>query len=139
MTEARGSILVAVFPERERAEAALDELRRAGFPEDQLGLATGPSRAEEPETSRAPTDLEQAGEGAGIGLLAGACLTGMASGTLAGALPGALIGGLLGLFVGMGIPEAEAGHYERAFRAGRTLLTVRGDGRWDEAVAILER
>ncbi len=139
MTEARSATLVGIFQERDQAERALDELRRAGFREDQLGLATGPSGAEQPDEGRAPTDLAHAGDGAGIGLLAGACLTGMASGTLAGALPGAVIGGLLGLFVGMGIPKEEAGHYERAFQAGRTLLTVRPEGREEEALAVLER
>ena len=36
----------------------------------------------------------------------------------------------------MNIPEEEARHYELV-HSGRTLVTVRADGRYDEAVAVL--
>ncbi len=56
-----------------------------------------------------------------------------------GATAGAAGGGVLGALIGMNIPEEEARHYEREFHSGRTLVTVRADGRYDEAADILRR
>jgi hypothetical protein len=39
--------------------------------------------------------------------------------------------------VGLGIPKEEAEHYDREFRAGRTIITVQADGRAEEVRAIL--
>ena len=58
---------------------------------------------------------------------------------LANAAGGAAIGGLLGALTGAGIPEEEARYYQGEFEAGRTLVTVTADGRYDEAVVILRR
>jgi hypothetical protein len=41
--------------------------------------------------------------------------------------------------VGLGIPEEEASQYESELRAGRFLVTVHANGRYEEAVAILRR
>jgi len=46
---------------------------------------------------------------------------------------------LVGALVGLGIPEDEAEFYEGEFKTGRTLVTVRHDGRFDEARTILAR
>jgi hypothetical protein len=37
----------------------------------------------------------------------------------------------------MGVPEEHARYYEAEVRSGRTLATVRADGRYDEAQRIL--
>jgi hypothetical protein len=79
----------------------------------------------------------------GIGpVIAGGALAtafGVAGGTaVAGAGIGAATGGLVGALVGMGFPEEEAQHFERGFRSGQTLVTVRtGAGRAGEAADIL--
>jgi uncharacterized protein (TIGR02271 family) len=39
----------------------------------------------------------------------------------------------------MGIPEDEAEYYEGEFKSGRTIVTVKADGRYDEASNILRR
>jgi uncharacterized protein (TIGR02271 family) len=39
----------------------------------------------------------------------------------------------------MGIPEEEAHWYEQEVKGGRTLVTVKADGRYDEAQALLRR
>jgi uncharacterized protein (TIGR02271 family) len=64
---------------------------------------------------------------------------GLLASVLASAAGGAAVGGILGALVGLGIPEEEAKYYEGEFRAGRTLVTVKADGRYDEARAILSR
>jgi len=88
--------------------------------------------------------------GLGLGALAGlGVLSGfipvigpaIAGGTLgvifSNAAAGAGLGGLIGALVGAGIPEEEATYYEGEFKAGRTIVTVKADGRSDEAMSIL--
>ena len=58
---------------------------------------------------------------------------------LAGAAIGATAGGVIGAFVSMGLPEHDARHYAREFEAGRTIVTVKTDGRQQEAFDILRR
>src|SRR5262249_3415934 len=71
----------------------------------------------------------------GIGpVLAGGGLAGFL-----GAFTGVASGGLVGAVVGLDIPKGEAHHYGGAFRSGRPLVTVRSDGRYEEAVLILMR
>jgi hypothetical protein len=57
--------------------------------------------------------------------------------TLGGAAAGAAAGGLLGALAEMGVPEEEARYYHGEYEAGRILVTVRADGRYDEAWDIL--
>lgn len=56
---------------------------------------------------------------------------------LASAAAGAATGGILGSLIGLGIPEDEARYYEGEFQGGRTLVTVRTDGRAEEAMNII--
>jgi hypothetical protein len=59
--------------------------------------------------------------------------------TVGGAAVGGVVGGLAGVLIGHGIPEHEAHHYQNELAAGRTIVTVKVDGRHDDAVAILRR
>jgi hypothetical protein len=147
---------VGVFADRTHAEYAVAELRHSGFTPDQIGFVIpgGSSKVEVP-----PLDPgTKAGEGAATGAAAGVALGGLLGAALAtvvipgvgpviasglliavlgGAAAGAAGGGILGALIGLNIPEEEARRYEREFHSGRTLVTVRADGRYDEAVAIL--
>ena len=64
---------------------------------------------------------------------------GLLVGAVEAALAGATGGGILGALIGMKIPEEVARHHHGAFHSGRTLVTVRAEGRYDEALAILQR
>ncbi len=158
MNAADRNTAVGVFADRTRAEHAVDALRSGGFEADQIGLVIpdAPDKIEVP-----PLDPgTKAGEGAAAGAVAGVALGGLlgaalsnlvlpgvgpilVGGLLAAALGGAALGGagggLLGALIGMKIPEEEARHYEREFHSGRSLVTVRADSRYEEAVAILRR
>src|SRR5205807_9335680 len=69
----------------------------------------------------------------------GPALVGGLLAALLGSSVGAAAGGLLGVLIGLGIPEEEARYYDREFQAGRTIVTVRADDRYDEAAATLRR
>jgi hypothetical protein len=159
---AQQSTIVGVFDDRLQADRAVDELRRAEFRDDQIGVAmrydTGSATAETVDTTAA--DETAAGTGAITGALTGLGLGALAGfGVLSGVIPvigpaiaggtlgvilsnaaaGAGVGGLVGALVGAGIPEDEAQYYQGEFESGRTIVTVRADGRADEAMAIFRR
>src|SRR5512135_1864053 len=156
-TEQRSTV-VGVFEDRRQADTAVQELRQAGFREDQIGVAGRRAEGELPEATAEPgTHWET---GAVTGALAGAGLGGLVGlGIVAGIIPalgpviaggalaailanaagGAALGGLVGALAGAGIPEEEARYYQGEFEAGRTIVTVKADGRYDEAASILRR
>jgi hypothetical protein len=149
---------VGVFQDLTHAEHAVEELRQAGFTADQIGFVAPDSTVgvEAPPADPGMKTGEVAAVGIGVGVTLGAVLGavlsniilpgigpvvvgGLLAATLGGAAVGAASGGVVGALVGMSVPEEEARHYEREFHSGRTLLTVRADDRYEEAVAILRR
>jgi hypothetical protein len=140
--------LIGVFADHRQAERFVEELKLAGFRDDQIGMMRrGPETADTPVGDNA---VAGALTGGTLGALTGAALTtglipgvgpvlvgGVLLGILSGATAGAAAGGILGALIGLGIPEEEARHYESEVRAGRTLVVVQPAGRFPEALAIL--
>src|SRR5512132_1450345 len=133
-TEQRATV-VGVFEDRRQADTAVQELRQAGFREDQTGVAGRRAEGELPEATTAEPGTHWE-TGAVTGALAGAGLGGLVGlGIMAGVIPvigpvigggtlaailanvagGAAIGGLVGALVGAGIPEEEARYYQGEF------------------------
>jgi len=158
MTAKQRSTVVGVFEDRRQADQAVAELRKAGFREDQIGVAMRRDEGmSDAESTTGDTYAEEGGIGgalaglglgalAGVGVLAGVIPVigpAIAGGTLgiilSNAAAGAGVAGLIGALVGYGIPEEEAKYYHSEFEAGRTIVTVNADGRVDEANAILRR
>lgn len=159
MTTNTRSIAVGVFADRRHAQAALRELKDAGFGEDKIGVI-----AQHTDESPAGAVMEEHGshvvDGAVTGVVAGAGVGalwalgivtlgipaigpviagGVFAAILASAVGGAVIAGITGALIGLGIPEEEAQYYEGEFKSGRTLLTVQDENRYDEAWRILHR
>ena len=144
--------LIATFADRRRAERFLEELRRAGFQNDEIGMVSPDALASEsPDTHVEDGAAAGALTGGMLGAFAGALATGLipglgpviAAGLLAGVLggsaAGAATGGLVGALIGLGVPEEEARRHEQAFQEGRTLVLVQSQARNGEALAILRR
>ncbi len=156
------STVVGVFKDRQQANQAVNDLLKAGFRQDQIGVAMRHAEAEGDKrtTTTADASDSHAGSGAITGALAGlglGALTGL--GVLAGVIPvvgpaiaagtlgvilsnaaaGAGIAGVAGALIGAGVPEHEANYYDKEFEAGRTIVTVKTDGQADQATAILRR
>jgi uncharacterized protein (TIGR02271 family) len=150
---------VALFDNHAEAQRAINQLKRVGFTEKEIGV-TARDTDSDGRAGRADKGGTHATEGAVAGVAAGAgvgALWGL--GILAGALPaigpaiaggtlavilssaaaGAATAGVAGALIGAGIPEDEAKYYESEFQAGRVLVTVRADGRIDEAQSILRQ
>ncbi|MEH2067052.1 MAG: histidine kinase [Nostoc sp.] len=160
---------IGVFSHRRDAEAALTELRDAGFPlsrvsviakdADDRGIAGVDNRnigagnkADDGAKAGAATGGVVGGLTGllvGLGTLAipgigpviagGAAATAIAT-TLAGGAIGAAAGGIVGGLVGLGIPEDRARVYSDRFQRGDYLLIVDGtEGEIRQAEAILKR
>lgn len=126
---------VGVFDKADQADAAIRDLRRLGVSDDQIHLVSGDL---EPHRRIDPASTTDAVQGAGVGMLVGASLGGLA-GLAPGAAAGAVAGGLIGAFIGLGVPEEEAAYYQDQFQAGRFIVAVNSDGRYDEAADVLRR
>ena len=160
MATSRRSTVVGMFDDPARAQMAVRELMDAGFTEDQVGVVTH-DRSQTIRAESAADRGSKVAEGAAAGAAAGAGAGALwALGIMAGVLNpigpvivgggwlasillsaagGAAAVGIVGALIGLGIPEEEARYYEGELKAGRTMVTVRADGRYDEAFGILRR
>jgi len=157
--QTEGGTVVGLFEDQPSAEQAIQQLKAAGFSEQQIGVAV---RDRDQQQSLTENTGTQAAEGATkgavgggvlggvIGLLAGVgalaipgigpiIAGGALASTLAGAGIGAAAGGLMGALVGMGIPEEDARHFEQGFQQGGVLVTVQAGARGEDARSVLEQ
>lgn len=137
------------YDDFDTASAVVEDLDRAGFPDNEMSLI---GRRDEADESNAG---EGAGIGAGVGgaagLLAGLGLiaipgigpvvaAGWLAATAAGAVAGAAAGGLIGVMTSAGVDERDAHFYAESVRRGGSVVSVRAaDDRAAEAEAIMDR
>ena len=150
MAMTQHTVAVGVFPEQAQARQAVDELRRAGYSEDEIGYLARASTTDtgSDKVARAANDTVEGGIiGGTAGALAALLIPGfgpaIAGGlllaTLGGAAIGAAAGGIIAAFTGMGVTEEDARYYQQELEAGRTIVTVKTTSGYDEALAILRR
>lgn len=144
-----------VFRSREDAEKAINELRKAGIPDQRIGLVAPGSDDRELERGLPVTDTEQPGMGRAMGAAvggamgaAGGATLGLAVATLAvpgigpviafgmvgaallgvvGATAGAAVGDTVEEELGEGIPHEDIYLYEDALLHGHSVLIVHTD------------
>ena len=157
MSTVHHTVAVGIFDKVRMAQQAVEELREAGFMEHEIGLIA--RKVEVTQIPAEPSQHEQrTAEGALGGILTGAglgglwaigievellpalgelVLGGLFSGLLAGAVVGGAAGGIIGALIAAGLPRNRAKELEEHVQAGRVIITVRTDDRYDEALAIL--
>ena len=149
---------VGVFDNHTDAQRAVNELRRSGFTESEIGVASrngesvsGATTTGDKGSNVAAGATAGVAGGAGVGALWGLGIAAgllpaigpvIAGGTLAAILASAATGaaaaGVAGALVGLGIPEDEAKHYDSEFQAGRTIITVKApSNKYAKAMSIL--
>ena len=156
-TPRKGSTVVGVFDNREDARDAIEALKDDGFDAGSISVLAPDSG----DTREIADDTgTHAASGAATGAVAGGILGGLggwlvgigalaipgvgpfiAAGAFATALGGAAVGAglgaIAGALMGMGVPEEHAKYYEGEAKAGKTLVTVQADGRYDDAQSIM--
>ena len=139
-----------VFQSRKDAERAVDELRKAGIPDNRIGLVTPGADGNELEAGLPVTDTERPGMGKAMGAAvggamgaAGGATLGLAAASLAvpgigpllafgmvgaallgvvGATAGAAVGDEVEEQLGEGVPHEDISLYEDALRHGRSVI-----------------
>ena len=154
------STRVGLFPTREAAERAIEDLKKAGYKSDQIGLLYKNAGGSTTKLDGAGVPDTKAPEGAALGAAAGAVGgAAVGAGILAGVIPvigpvlalgtlgtilvnaagGAAIAGIAGALIGWGVPEEDAKYYESQVSAGRFLVTVDAGDRSDDAYGVFTR
>ena len=149
-TNKQTPLVTGLFPDRDSAESAYQDLSARGYSHDDVNLVMSDDTRKRyfSGDDAVKTDLhtkaaEGAGIGAGIGGTLGAIAAAIAAvgtsialpglglviaGPLAAALVGAgaggAAGGLLGALIGWGIPEETVKHYEQGIKNGGILMGV---------------
>jgi len=148
MAMTQNTIAIGVFSDMNQARHAIDELKRAGFDDKEIGFL---SRVAETETGNdvegsAATGAISGGVLGGVLGAAAALLIpgfgpaiagGILAATVGGVALGATAGGILGTLTGIGFSENEASFYQRELEAGRTIVTVKSADGAAEATVIL--
>ncbi|MCO6431528.1 MAG: DUF3341 domain-containing protein [Deltaproteobacteria bacterium] len=154
-------VVLGIFQDRIDVEAAVKELKAAGFRQDDVSaLLPTPDTTKEFAHTQETKMPEGAATGAASGAIVGGTLGWLAGigsivipglgpfiaagpimGLLAGAGLGGAVGGVSGALIGLGIPEYVADRYEGRVKQGGILLSVHCDGDdWQrKAREILER
>jgi hypothetical protein len=148
-TDNRATV-IAMYPDHASAEGAVRRLQKEGVPMQDLSIVGKDFQTVEQPlgfvTSGSVTkDGARVGAWTGglFGLLLGAAflvlpgvgpvviagpLAAALLGGIEGALAGAAFGGLTGALVGLGVSKDKAIRYESQVKAGKFLVTLRGDG-----------
>lgn len=149
--------VVGLFDDMNQAKKAALDLEAAGVPHNDVSIVANNEggRYAAVNTDPAPTATghaigRDALVGAEIGGVAGLlmAITGLAipglgwiagagwlMATILGAGTGAIVGGLVGALTNVGVPEADAAHYNEGVRRGGTLLAVKAQDNMATRVA----
>jgi uncharacterized membrane protein len=145
---------IGVFPNRLKAEQAINDLKAAGIDDDEISCVYTDGDGDLKDSQTGEKIADGAAEGAGTGAIVGAIaglvvangilpgigtlfvagplatalgLTGAAATTVAGAATGAAAGGLIGALTELGIDKDDAALYETHVKSGEVLLVTRTD------------
>ncbi len=143
-------IAVGVFQDAEQARLAINELKNAGYSENEIGfLARAATTGTESDAlSSAETGAVEGGIVGGVLGAAAALLIpgfgpaiagGILLATIGAAGFGALAGSIIGALISIGVPEEEAHHYQHELKKGRTIVTVKASSGFEDVIAIMRR
>ena len=158
-----------VFQSRKDAENAINELRRAGIPDNRIGLVTPGAGDDELEAGLPVTDTERPGMGRAMGAAVGGAMGAAGGATLglamatfvipgvgpviafgmlgaalmgvAGATAGAAVGDTIEEELGEGVPHEDLFLYEDALRHGNSVVIAHAESedQADRAEEIFNR
>lgn len=143
--------IAGLFPTREAALQAVQDLQQAGFDSSTIGtLMPDTTQSGKTVYQHGNQSTETAVAGGIVGGTTGAVLAAIGavfipgvgpfiSGGILASLLGGAAGWLVGGLAGLGIPKEEAEYYESRVHQGSSLVTVDADGREEEARELLLR
>ena len=153
MAMTQNPVAVGVFQTNEQARRAIEDLRRAGFSDNEIGFLTRVDAAPSQGDIAANAATGAIGGGVLGGILGAAASLlipglglalagGILAATFSGIVAGAAAGSIIGMLTGIGVPQEEARFYQHELELGRTIVTVKsvdGSRGVAEATEILRR
>ncbi len=150
MAMQQNAVVVGVFEQPMQAKNAVEDLRRAGYREDEIGFLAraGASETGSEKVASTTTGVVSGGVIGGVLGAAGALLIpgigpaiagGILAATLGAAGVGALVGGIVGTLTGMGLSEQQARYYQRELEEGRTIVLVKSVAGQEQTLDIMRR
>lgn len=152
MAMTQNPVAIGVFRDAAQARRAIDDLRRAGFSDEEIGFLT---RANETEAGAASNVESSAATGAiGGGVVGGilgaaaallipgfgpAIAGGILATILSGIGVGAAAGSVIGVLTGQGVSQEDARFYQQELEAGHTVVLVKSADGTAEATNLLRR
>jgi len=146
--------VVGAFEDHQHADQAIAALVAAGFSAKDIGFAMRDEKSRLTEGEKAEAYGEAALARTTTGAATGAILGGvlgaltsllipgfgavLLSGMLVMAAGGGIAGGFAALISTMQLSDEEKHFYQHELHAGRCMVVVKADGRYSEALAILE-
>lgn len=158
--------VVGMFDNATAAQAALNDLKSAGFTGSDIDFIANNTRGDYGTVTNKPGVFDKegdgldAGEGAAFGATSGAIIgllvglgalaipgvgpviaAGALGATLTSTVVGAASGGIIGALVGAGIPESDAHIYAEGLRRGGSMVVVRSgsEARAQQAITVMQR
>lgn len=135
-------MIVAAFPDRSKADKAIDHLENKGYTEKDISIITRQSDVKKVDSATERADVGTSAVTGGTlggvaGLLLGAAgivivgpiaaalgLAGVAGTVVSGAVIGAVAGGLVAALTNLGVPAEQAKEYDRMVQEGGVILAV---------------
>lgn len=150
MAMQQSEVVVGVFEQAMQVRNAVEDLRRAGYRDDEIGFLAraGASETGGEKVASTTTGIVSGGVIGGVLGAAGSLLIpgigpavagGILAATLGAAGVGALVGGIVGSLTGLGISEQQARYYQRELEEGRTIVLVKSATDRDLALDIMRR
>lgn len=146
MAMTQEKVVIGVFQDEAQAKRAVDDLKRAGFSEDEIGYlarAGFKETTKEVATSIATGTVSGGVIGGALSAAATLLIPGIgpavAGGILAVTLGMAGAGALVGVLTGMGLTAQEARRYQRELEEGHTIVIVKSAEDHEDALEILRR
>ncbi len=148
MAMAENSIVVAIFTDYDLARRAIDELKRAGYSEEEIGYLQRVDALPSGDDIGGGAATGAVGGGVVGGILGAvasllipglgpAIAGGILAATVGGALVGATAGGFVGALTNMGVSESQARFYQKELASGHTIVTVKASTGQEDAMEIL--
>ncbi|MCI0740073.1 MAG: general stress protein [Gemmataceae bacterium] len=153
----KDTLSVGVFEDLETAQRSIEDLRRAGFGQEEIGIigqmgdaqltVPTPAQMKAPEENAVNGMISGAAQGAVVGVLVLIVLPGLSEVTglgrwfeiLGGAILGAVAGGCLFAFASLFLSRAKSRFYQGQLEQGRFIVTVKNPERHQEALSVLSR
>lgn len=145
----QNNVVVGVFEQPTQARNTIDELRYAGYRDDEIGLLAhaGMAGTEDDKVVNVKTSTVGGVLGSLLGAASAPLIPGVDQDIFGGilfsafgvAIIGALVGNIIGTLTDIGFSEQEVHYYQRERKKGCTIVLVKSQAEYEHILMIMNR